>query len=256
VIGFATQLANAVNAGQSLKIVFHIGCMNPNDPGLRAALAGFLAHSAVIGTGPVMPDGSVETGDPTHLGLTIASVNDKCQPAKKKCVAKKQQCLFKCHSKAESGGFTVDPECVSKCQTKFQDPAKGCIAKVEAKGGCMVQGQAGDLESAIDAYVLNVVQQLDPGYPAPVVNKCSATKKACTAKKTSALLKCLAKAEQKHTAVDPNCITKLEAKFNACFATAEMLIPCLTTSDAGAIEAIVDSFANDVECRIDPTTCP
>jgi hypothetical protein len=260
VIGFATTLANAIGAGQSLQLVFNITCTNPNDPKLRDALAGFLAHSAVIGTGPVMPDGSVEVGDPTHLGVTVASVNDKCQPAKKKCVAKKQDCLLKCHAIAEAKGLPVDPNCLSKCETKFDggvNPAKGCVAKVEAKGGCMVGNQTASLEAAVDAFVLDVVQQLDPGYPAPVLNACSAAKKRCAGKKTAALLKCLAKAEQKHVPVDPNCVSKVIQKFSTCFAKAELIPPsCLTTGDEAAIEATIDTFANDVECQIDPSSCP
>ncbi len=259
IIGFATTLSSAVAMGQSLKLVFDLTCPNPADPGLRKAAAKFLANSATLGTGPVLPDGSVDLGQPLHIGFTTASVKDKCQAAKKGCVAKKQQCLLGCHAKAEASGTAVDPNCALKCTNKFDGgptPAKACFAKIEAKGGCMVTNQVAAVEATVDAFVLDVVTSVDPDYPVPVLNACSSAKKRCAAKKASALLKCHAKAEAKAVPVDPACVTKVETKFVACFTKAETKIPCLTTGDTAAIEAIVDAFVNDAVCQIDPATCP
>lgn len=262
VVGFAGNLTQALSEGESLKITIDVTCSNPSDPKLRAILAKFLAHSAVLATGPVMPDGSVEIGDPGHLGVTKVSVNDKCQAAKKKCVAKKQDCLLKLHALAEQQGTdtTTDPRFaagVAQCQLKFQDPVKGCVPKAEAKGGCIRAGQASALEASVDGFVLDVVDDLDPGFPAPVVNNCSAYKKRCVAKKATGLLKCLATAEKNAVPVDPLCTQKVIDKFDACFGKADLgLLPCLTIGDAPAIEAKVDAWINDVDCLIDPTTCP
>jgi len=262
VVGFAGNLTQALSEGESIKITIDVTCTDPTNPALRKILAKFLAHSAVLATGPVMPDGSVEIGDPGHLGVTTVSVNDKCQPAKKKCVAKKQDCLFKLHSLAELQGTdtTTDPRFVAgvvKCQVKFQDSLKGCIPKAEAKGGCIRTGQSGDLEASTDAFVLDVVTDLDPGFPAPVVNTCSSFKKRCVAKKATGLLKCLATAEKKAVPVDPLCTQKVMDKFDACFTKADtVLAPCFVAGDALAIEAKVDTWINDVDCLIDPTTCP
>lgn len=259
IVGFAATLGSAVAMGQSLKLTFDLTCMNPNDPKLRAAAAKFLANSAVLGTGPVLPDGSVDVSQPAHIGFTTASVKDKCQAAKKGCVAKKASCLLGCHARAEASGTALDPLCVSKCTGKFDGgpvPAKACFTKIEAKGGCMVTNHVAAVESTVDAYVLAVVTQLDPGYPTPVLNACSSAKKRCAAKKTAGLLKCHAKAEAKAVPVDPTCIAKIVTKFDACFVNAETRIPCLTTGDVAAVEATVDAFVDDVVCQIDPTTCP
>ncbi len=259
VFGFAGTLSNAITMGTSLKITFAITCSNPSDPNLRAAVAGILAHSAVVGTGPVMPDGSIETGDPTHLGVTTASVNDKCQAKKKLCVAKKQQCLLGCHAKAEAKGLAVDGTCLAKCTAKFDggvNPAKGCFAKLEAKGGCIKTGDTAAAEAIADAYVTNVVSNVDPGYPTPVLSACAAAKKKCAAQKAAALLKCHSKAEAKGKNPDPNCLAKPLSKFVDCFTKAEAKADCLVTGDAAAIEAIVDGFVSDAVCEIDPAACP
>ena len=134
----------------------------------------------------MLPDGSIDLSEPLHIGFTVGSVKDKCQAAKKGCIAKKAACLLGCHAKAEATGAPLDAGCIGKCTGKFDGgltPAKACFAKIEAKGGCMVAtNQVPAVEATVDAYVLDVVTQLDPGYPVPVQNTCSSAKKKCAAR--------------------------------------------------------------------------
>jgi hypothetical protein len=193
-----------------------------------------------------------------------------CSAKKKGCVAKKAKALLKCHAKAEKKGEPLDFLCIQKAEDKFDggaDPTKGCFEKLEAKGGCLTLDDTAALEAKVDAFVLDVVTSVDPGYPAAVLNLCSAKKKGCIAKKTQALLKCHAKAEKKGVFVDPLCVQKAEDKFDGgadptkgCFEKLEAKPPCLTLDDTAALEAKIDAFVQDVVCELDPAApgcaCP
>src|SRR5262249_16173104 len=148
---------------------------------------------------------------------------------------------------------------------KFTHPADGtgCIEKLEAKGGCSTIDDASTLEAEVDAFVLDVVQSVDPGYPVAVLNKCSAGKKQCVAKKAAALLGCHAKAQTKG-ALDPKCLIKARQKFDGSFLVppkpsagcfekleakekaGEPATVCLTHDDTAAVESKVDHFIDDV----------
>jgi len=197
---------------------------------------------------------------------------NKCLAGKNKCVSKKMQGLLKCHNKAEKKGLALDPACTQKVIDKFDGgafPAKGCVAKLELKndGPCVTTGDESALESKVDAFVLDVVQELDPGFPAPILNSCSAGKKNCVRKKTAALLKCHEKAVKAGApaTVDPVCTQKAMDKFDGglnpakgCFAKLEAKFPggCLSTGDTAALEAKVDAFVDDVLCELGYTTVP
>ncbi len=202
-----------------------------------------------------------------------AAVSDagKCAAAKEKCVAKRGACLLGCHAKAESTGIPVDPTCVQKCEGKFDGgavPSKGCFAKLEAKLGCATTGDSPALAATTDAFVLDAVTQVDPGYPAPVSNKCSAGKKKCISKNAACKLGCYAKSHSKGVAVDHICLGKCEDKLDGgsdpakgCFAKLESKYPgqCLTTNDTTALATTVDAFVGDVVCQLhgpSDGTCP
>ncbi len=180
----------------------------------------------------------------------------KCSAAKIKCANGKATALLKCHNKAEGKNLPVDPACISKAELKFSDPVtgKGCMEKAESKPPCSTTGDAGAIEAKIDAFVLDVVTELDPGYPTPVLNKCSAGKKKCVGNKVKALLGCYGKDVTKPDPVKfMACIQKGHAKFDGgadptkgCFAKLEAKGSCLTTGDTAALESKVDAFATDV----------
>jgi len=215
------------------------------------------------------------------FGATQASaVVNLCASAKKKCVSKKMAGLLGCHGKCEkdvSKCGTVLTDCLNKNIAKFDGGTKGfagsCFGKVEAKypGGCLTTGDLAALEAKVDAFVLDVVQELDPAYPPPHQNGCSVSKKKCVTNKAKGLLGCHIAAEKdpaKAGAVLTTCLNKNIAKFDggtkgveaSCFGKAEAKFPggCLTVGDLAALEAKVDAFVNDVVCELDPSegTCP
>ncbi len=206
-----------------------------------------------------------------------ASAQNKCSAGKVKCVDGKQKCKLGCHAKAEGKGVAVDAACLTKCEDKFDGgavPTKGCFAKLESKQDgakpetvCPSTGDTAALEAKVDAFVLDVVQELDPSFPTPTLNKCSAGKKKCVLKKVSAKLKCegnnlkkpdpvkygpcIQKAEDKFDGgADPTkgCFAKLESKQNV----AKPETVCPTTGDTAALEAKVDAFVQDVVQELNP----
>lgn len=202
------------------------------------------------------------------LMFGTADAQNKCVAKKHGCVAKKAACKLKCHEKAEKKGLALDPICIQKCEDKFDggvDPAKGCFAKLEAKndGPCLTTSDTAPLEAKVDAFVVDVIQEVDPFYPAVVMNSCSAGKKKCVSKKMKALLKCHEKAVKKGLALDTNCITKAKNKFDGgadpakgCFEKLESAGGCSTLDDTAALEAKVDAFVDDVVCELQSPTCP
>lgn len=221
----------------------------------------FISRSAVLGAAALAALLTFGT-------MSSAQGPNKCLAGKNKCVSKKMQGLLKCHNKAEKVGAVLDPNCTAKVIAKFDggvNPAKGCVAKLEAKndGPCVTNGDEAALESKVDAFVLDVVQELDPGFPTPIQNSCSAGKKKCVLKKAGALLKCHEKAVKAGAPAlaDPVCLQKAKDKFDGgvnpakgCFAKLEAKGGCLTLSDTAALEAKVDAFVSDVLCELGYTT--
>src|SRR5438552_12746586 len=117
------------------------------------------------------------------IALTLATPShatlNACSAGKKKCVAKKAAAMLKCHSKNEKPPAGLTPvkfaACIQKAKDKFDggtDPTKGCFAKLEIKfsGGCLTINDTVALEAKVDAFVDDVVCELDAG-----AGRCPAT---------------------------------------------------------------------------------
>jgi sugar lactone lactonase YvrE len=204
------------------------------------------------------------------VGITTSGPTlNKCSSKKKACVAKTLGGLFTCHLKAEKSGSALDQSCIDKVENGFDGgavPAKGCFKKLENKQDpakpdtrCLTENDTASTEAKIDAFVLDVVQAVDPGFPTPILNVCSAGKKKCVSKKTKALLKCHVKAEAKGVVLDSVCVQKAKDKFDggldpskSCFEKLEAVPGCLTENDTATVEAKVDAFIDDVVSSLDP----
>jgi hypothetical protein len=214
--------------------------------------------------GAIVLSGTALLLSPTGAWAQLATA--KCTAAKIKCANNKAGGLLKCHNKAETKNLPVDSECTTKAQTKFDggiDPTKGCMGKAEkdlVKSPCATTGDTASLEAKVDAFVLDVVTEVDPGYPAPVLSKCSAGKKKCVGNKVKGILGCYGKNATKPDPVAfAACIQKAQDKYSGgvdptkgCFAKLEAKVPndCLTTGDSAALEAKVDAFALDVKTEL------
>lgn len=178
------------------------------------------------------------------LGVARAQtvVVNPCAGAKALCVGKHAKALLQCHQRAEVRGAAVDPTCIQKADAKLL----ACVTQAEAKPPCLTLGDGVTLTNGNEAYVQYVVPQLDPAYPTPIRNKCSAAKKKAVADTIARRLTCLSRAFKREPGVvDPACLADAEAKLAAGIAKAETKTPCLTTGDAAAIETGVDAFFAD-----------
>src|SRR3989442_14722819 len=71
---------------------------------------------------------------------------------------------------------------------------------------------------------------------------CAASKRKAAGKKAAAKLNCYATAAKKGVAVDPDCITKAEVKFQTAFDKADAKGGCAGTGDAARVEGDVNAL--------------
>jgi hypothetical protein len=174
-------------------------------------------------------------GGPSVAPAQVVPVN-ACAAAKAKCVAGQVKRLLRCHQTAENRGLAVDPRCVLKTGDKFL----ACLAKAETALPCLTLGDAAALGDQIDAAVTYLVLRLDPSYPEPIVDECSAAKKKAVATTMARRLLCLSRAFKKTPGlVDAACLAKAELQLSRALAKVESKLTCSTTVDAAALENTV-----------------
>ncbi len=193
--------------------------------------------SGLIGAGTIVL-GALLIGQPAAAKSDPAA---KCSATKVQAAGKKAGAKLKCWAKAVKKAIAVDPLCLGTAEEKFD----AAYAKIEAKGGCLTNGDAPAIEALVDSFVAGAVGALPDG-ATPEGAKCASSKIQAAGKKADGKLKCHAKAIGKAIAVDAACITKVEGKFSAAFAKVEAKGGCATTGDAGTIEASVDDLVTSV----------
>jgi hypothetical protein len=102
IFAFAALIGSPVLEDTPLKLTFEFSCSDEFIADKIARKLGrLLAHSAVVGTAPLMPDGTLDTSDPSHVGVTTASVPSSgcartAAKAATKFLAAKTKALKKC----------------------------------------------------------------------------------------------------------------------------------------------------------------
>jgi hypothetical protein len=86
--------------------------------------------------------------------------NAVCATAKLKAAAQKMAAKLKCQTSAIKGARAVDVACLLKAEQKFA----AAFVKAEAKGGCVMSGDADVVESHVDGGVSTLVAD-EPGGP-------------------------------------------------------------------------------------------
>ena len=152
----------------------------------------------------------------------------KCTSTKVQSAGKKAAAKLKCYGKAVGKAVPVDQECITKAEDKFA----AAYGKIEAKGGCLTNGDASAIETVVDTFVAGVLAALPDG-GTPQGAKCASSKIGAAGKKADGILKCNAKAIGKALAVDPACVSKVEGKFSAAYAKVDAKGGCFTMGDAG-----------------------
>jgi hypothetical protein len=177
---------------------------------------------------------------------TLAGPNDgqRCAASKLKAAGKKASCLLGLDAKT-AAGITVDPLKVQKCKDKLGDPVKGTFARAEAKGGCVIEGDAATIEGKVDNVVDDVFTALNVGTP----SICQSKKLKATGKKAECLLTLQAKAAS-GAGLDADRVQQCKDTLSAVFASLDAGGTCATSGDAATIEGKVDGFVDDVVAAI------
>ncbi len=97
------------------------------------------------------------------LGVAIPSMAAKnpaaiCATSKQKAAAKKLLAKVICHGNAIKKSVPVDPACLTKAETKFNE----AFTKAEGKGGCTTTGDTAAIEQLIDETLADLLEAL-PG---------------------------------------------------------------------------------------------
>jgi M6 family metalloprotease-like protein len=214
---------------------------------------------------------------PTVTATPALALPNKCLAGKTKCVSKKMAGLLQCRGKCQKDPAKCDvvqTTCENKVIDKFDGGtkgiAKGCIGKLDIKndGPCVTFGDTESLETKIDAYVLDVLDELEPT-PPPGINKCLAGKTKCVSKKAAGLLKCREKCQKelvKCDVVQTTCENKVIDTFDGgtkgiakgCIGKLDTNNdgPCLTFGDTASLETKVDAFVADVKAELETAPTP
>jgi hypothetical protein len=176
----------------------------------------------------------------------IAAAQSRCSAYKIKAAARKTTCLSNQYAHAAQSNADPKQDNIDTCKAKFA----ALFAKLDLKGGCPTTGDAAAIETKVDAFVADLVTELDSGNP----NLCQAYKITASAKKAKCLLIIKAKEAAYGVPVDPLKAQRCRDKFAAKFAGLELKYNCDTTGDAAAIEAKVDAYVEDVATEIPATT--
>jgi hypothetical protein len=191
------------------------------------------------------------------VGLTLLVVGighasgsaPKCAAAKQKAAGKDASSLLACYAKASQTQLPVDSGCTMKAEGKFTT----AFAKADAAGGCILTGDAPNVEPVVDAFASNIVT-LTPATMGTTTPKCPGAKQKAAGKTANSLLACYAKATLKQGSVDLACVFKAQDKFPVALDKADRAGGCATTGDFFAIEPVVNAFVAAVVGMTPATT--
>jgi cysteine-rich repeat protein len=180
----------------------------------------------------------------------------ECASSKLKAVREDFGSKFKCYAKAVGKGVPVDPECLSKAETKTTES----FTKAIEKGGCATDADffdqnetctpAGGVGDGIpDGQLGSILNQINCGYPTisgiddltadlipepATASKCTSKQVGALGKFGAALYKCASAGASKDVPTDQACIDKAIEKVNKDFTKTESKLAndCQTTGKA------------------------
>ena len=157
---------------------------------------------------------------------------------------------FKCYQNATLRLRLADPVCVNRTFDKITE----CFRDAERRyGDCLTTNDVVAIHSQIETFVLDAVEDVTPGFPYPILNRCAAGKQQTIAEAAAAKLGCYEDAFRREPGiVEASCYARPEAQYAYQFARLEANGGCLTTGDDAALEAKIDAFVADMIAALDP----
>ena len=156
---------------------------------------------------------------------------------------------FKCHQTATLRGRFVDQVCVNRTVDKITE----CFRDAERKGLCLTTDDVVGVQDKIEAFVLDLVTDVTPGFPYPLINNCTAGKQKAIAELTVEKLECFESAFRRDPGVvDAGCLGRPEGQYAYIWDRLEGNGGCLTLDDDAALLPKIDAFVADVIATLDP----
>ena len=175
---------------------------------------------------------------------SLAEAQNRCAGYKLRATAKKPKCLAAEYAQAAQSSAPPRQSEIDECEAKFEIG----FQKSELKGNCLTTGDAGAIESKVDAFVADLVAELDNGNN----SRCQGLKIRAAAAQARCLLILEAREARRGEPVDPLRVAKCQHKFDVTWADLEAGPGCETTGDAGTIDGKVDAFVSDVDGELNP----
>ncbi|MEB2286165.1 MAG: hypothetical protein OZ922_15965 [Myxococcales bacterium] len=204
---------------------------------------------------------SVATLGAVLLGAASAGAQqvtvNRCAAAKMRCViGYTHVCgvqgvlgLFKCHQNATQRGRFADQVCVNRTVDKITE----CFADAERRGVCRTVDDVTAIQAQIEAFVIETVQDITPGFPYPLLNSCAANKQKALAELTAEKLGCFEDAMRREPGmVVASCLARPAAQYAYLWDRIEGNGGCLTLGDGAAVADKADSFVAAVVTALDP----
>lgn len=181
---------------------------------------------------------------------------DRCAGAKARCVMGYTHICgvagvegqLKCHQTATLRGRFVDPVCINRTIDEIHE----CFTAAERRNTCRTSGDVNQIQTKIEAFVLDLLRDVTPGFPFPAVNKCAAGKQKELAEATSAKLGCFEEAFRRSPGVvSPFCLAQAQAQFEYAWLRLALNSGC-STGDQAALTAKMNEFVADMVVALDP----
>ena len=182
---------------------------------------------------------------------------NRCAGAKTRCVmGKTHVCgvagvrgMLKCYQTANARSSPVDPECILLAVNELRD----CFRDTERRlPPCLTNGDVAAIQAKINAFTIDIVNDLDPLYPRPNSNKCTQAKMKTVADAAADTLECFENAFQKDGRVSASCLAEPPAHASYLWDRIEANGGCLTLGDLGPIQVKIDDFVADIISSLDP----
>jgi len=181
---------------------------------------------------------------------------DRCAGAKMRCAMGYTHICgvagvegqLKCYQTATLRGRFVDPVCINRTTDEILE----CFRAAERRNVCRTLGDVFQVNAKIEAFVLDVIRDVTPGFPFPTVNKCAAGKQKELAEATSAKMGCFEEAFRRDPGlVSSACLALAQAQFEYAWTRLALNSGC-STGDVPALTAKMDAFVADMVVTLDP----
>ena len=173
----------------------------------------------------------------------------RCAASKVDAGGKRAAAALQCHAQAVVRGAAADAACLTRAEGSFDD----AYASAEAKGGCLMLGDAAATGATIEAHLATIVAAIPGGATSPS-RRCASRKLRAAGKKVRGEAACHRRALRDGASVDARCLAKVEGRFTNAFAGADAGGGCPGSADD--VETLADDLLEALLAASPTVTIP